>query len=86
MSKESVHHFTTRVRARSVLAHSLRDPKFTQACRAAGLLDADLALIQSKGEEAETWDRKQHEQLADERQDLSNQSRRVRSCCVLRSA
>lgn len=64
-------HFTARIRARSTVARTLREPEHASRCADAGILDADLAVIQTKGEEAETHDRKQHEEMARQKHDMA---------------
>jgi hypothetical protein len=56
--------YTLKVAAWTEVATLLRQPRYVDLIRAAGLLDRDLAEIRTQGEAAARFDRIQHEQLA----------------------
>jgi len=62
-----------RVEARTTLARELGKDAHRERRAGAGLLDDDLAFVVRKGEEAQAHDREQREQLAANRQGVSEQ-------------
>ena len=72
----AVAHFNSRVRGRTTLAQTLRDPKYSDLLGMVGLRDTDLAEVQKQGELAEEYDRKQHDDLGAQRQTIASAARR----------
>ena len=64
-------YFCTRVRSRGQLAVALRKPENAERVGRAGLRNSDLETIQVSGEQAERYDREQHADLADKRNELA---------------
>jgi hypothetical protein len=69
MPETSQQQYTKRVAGRTTLARQLREPKYASVLRRVGLRVADLDLLVTQGEAAAGYDRQQHVELAEKRQE-----------------